>query len=135
MSSSSSSNSSAFSFISKDWREVRDLVDVDIQLMRHRANSFKNLATDRFCDEAPVRSFDRRTLRSQLRIDLLVIRNAIMVEVEDGDGVVDFDRVRKRNVVSFREFWGEWKSEVEGGEAAQRRKKSFFSLSVALFGC
>lgn len=42
-----------------------------------------------------------------------------MAEVEDGDGVVDFDTVRKRNVVSFREFWGVWKSEVEGDEAAQ----------------
>uniref|UniRef100_A0A7N2RBE5 Uncharacterized protein n=1 Tax=Quercus lobata TaxID=97700 RepID=A0A7N2RBE5_QUELO len=45
MSSSSLSNSSAFSFVSKGWREVRDLADADIQLMRHRANSFKNLAT------------------------------------------------------------------------------------------
>ena len=41
-----------------------------------------------------------------------------MVEVEDVDGVVDFDRVRKRNMVSFKEFWGEWKSEVEGDKAA-----------------
>ena len=55
-----------------------------------------------------------------------------MAEVEDGDGIVDFDRVWKRNVVSFREFWGEWKSEVEGDEAAQRRKKSFFFLSLWL---
>ena len=55
------------------------------------------------------------------------IRNTIVAEVEDGDGVVDFDRVKKRNMVSFREFWGEWKSEVEGDEAAQRRKKSIFS--------
>ena len=47
------------------------------------------------------------------------IRNAIVAELEDGDGVVDFNRVRKRNVVSFREFWGVWKSEVEGDEAAQ----------------
>ena len=44
-SSSFSLNSSASSFISKGWREVRDLADADIQLMRHRANSFKNLAT------------------------------------------------------------------------------------------
>ena len=44
-----------------------------------------------------------------------------MAEVEDGDGVVDFNRVRKRNVVSFREFWGVWKSEVEGDEAAESR--------------
>ncbi|KAK7825642.1 digalactosyldiacylglycerol synthase 1 [Quercus suber] len=44
-SSSSSLNSSTFSFISKGWREVRDSMDADIQLMRHRANTFKNLAT------------------------------------------------------------------------------------------
>ena len=47
---------------------------------------------------------EKWTLRSWLRIDLSTIRNAIVAEVEDGDGVVDFDRVRKRNVVSFREF-------------------------------
>ena len=29
-----------------------------------------------------------------------------MAKVEDGDGVVDFDRVRKRNVVSFRVLGG-----------------------------
>ena len=44
-SSSSSSNLSAFSFISKGWREVRDSADADIQLMHQRANSFKNLVT------------------------------------------------------------------------------------------
>ena len=58
-----------------------------------------------------------------------------MAEVEDGDGVVDFNRVRKRNMVSFREFWGEWKSEVEEDEATQRRKNLFFPLYMALFGC
>ena len=65
---------------------------------------------------------EKWTPRSWLRIDLSAIRNVIVVEVEDGDGVVDFDRVRKRNVVSFREFWREWKSEVEGDEVAHRRK-------------
>ena len=55
-----------------------------------------------------------------------------MAEVEDGDGVVDFNRVRKRNMVSFKEFWGEWKSEVEGDEATQRRKNLFFFLSIWL---
>ena len=34
------------------------------------------------------------------------IRNANVAEVEDRDGVVDFDRVRKRNVVSFRVLGG-----------------------------
>ena len=65
---------------------------------------------------------EKWTLRSGLWIDLSAIRNAmgveVEVEVEDRDGVVNFDRVRKRNVVSFREFWGKWKSEVEGDEAA-----------------
>ncbi|KAK8494074.1 hypothetical protein V6N13_126149 [Hibiscus sabdariffa] len=42
--SASASNSSAFSFISKGWREVRDSADADLQLMKDRANSFKNLA-------------------------------------------------------------------------------------------
>ncbi|KAJ1376696.1 Digalactosyldiacylglycerol synthase 1, partial [Sesbania bispinosa] len=37
--------SNAFSFISKGWREVRDSADADLQLMRDRAKSFKNLAT------------------------------------------------------------------------------------------
>lgn len=164
-SSSSSSNSSAFSFISKGWREVRDSADADIQLMRHRANSFKNLATsfdrelENFINSAStsfsvpaIRSppaeidfvkrlqpklsefrraysspdFSKKVLekwtpRSRLRIDLSAIRNAIVAEVEDGDGVVDIGRVRKRNVVSFREFWGVWKSEAEGDEAAQSR--------------
>ncbi|URD82854.1 Digalactosyldiacylglycerol synthase [Musa troglodytarum] len=34
----------ALSFLSKGWREVRDSADADLQLMRQRANSFKNLA-------------------------------------------------------------------------------------------
>ena len=50
---------------------------------------------------------EKWTLRSGLWIDLSAIRNAMVVEVEveveDRDGVVNFDRVRKRNVVSFRE--------------------------------
>lgn len=43
--SASSSSSNAFSFISKGWREVKDSADADLQLMKDRANSFKNLAT------------------------------------------------------------------------------------------
>lgn len=40
-----STSSNAFSFISKSWREVRDSADADFQLMKNRANSFKNLAS------------------------------------------------------------------------------------------
>ncbi|KAL3642741.1 Digalactosyldiacylglycerol synthase 1, chloroplastic [Castilleja foliolosa] len=34
----------AISFISKGWREVRSSADADLQLLKNRANSFKNLA-------------------------------------------------------------------------------------------
>ncbi|WCJ34188.1 Digalactosyldiacylglycerol synthase 1 chloroplastic [Euphorbia peplus] len=40
----SPSPTTAFSFISKGWRDVRDSADADLQLMRARATSFKNLA-------------------------------------------------------------------------------------------
>ncbi|KAK3028942.1 hypothetical protein RJ639_037606 [Escallonia herrerae] len=35
----------ALSFISKGWREVRDSAESDLQLMKHRANSFRTLAS------------------------------------------------------------------------------------------
>ncbi|XP_073309417.1 digalactosyldiacylglycerol synthase 1, chloroplastic-like [Primulina huaijiensis] len=38
----------AFSFISKGWREVRSSADADLQLIKNRANSFKNLADREF---------------------------------------------------------------------------------------
>ncbi|CAM8962678.1 hypothetical protein QQ045_004772 [Rhodiola kirilowii] len=41
----SSSANSAFSLISKGWREVRDSAELDFKLMKNRADSFKNLAT------------------------------------------------------------------------------------------
>ena len=56
---------------------------------------------------------EKWTLRSWLRIDLSTIRNAIVAEVEDGDGVVDFDRVRKRNVVRGRVMLKEMKQHRE----------------------
>ncbi|KAL8129438.1 hypothetical protein V2J09_018593 [Rumex salicifolius] len=43
--STASSPASAFSFISKGWRGVKDSAETDFQLMRDRANSFKNLAS------------------------------------------------------------------------------------------
>uniref|UniRef100_A0A2P2N4Q1 Uncharacterized protein n=1 Tax=Rhizophora mucronata TaxID=61149 RepID=A0A2P2N4Q1_RHIMU len=41
----STSENAAFSFISRGWREVRDSTDADLQLIRSRAKSFKNLAS------------------------------------------------------------------------------------------
>lgn len=39
------SSTNAFTLLSKGWREVRDSADADLQLMRKRANSVKNLAS------------------------------------------------------------------------------------------
>ncbi|EEF28483.1 digalactosyldiacylglycerol synthase 1, chloroplastic [Ricinus communis] len=73
---SSQPSTSAFSFISKGWREVRDSADADLQLMRARANSFKNLANsfDRelenfFNSSFPVGSFN--SARTPTEIDFV----------------------------------------------------------------
>jgi digalactosyldiacylglycerol synthase len=150
-----STSSNAFSFISKGWREVKDSADADLQLMKARANSFKNLATsfDRelenlFHSATGIRSshpteidfvkklqpklveirraysspdFSKKVLekwtpRSTIRIDLSAIKNAIVSEVEDRDGMIEFDRVRRGRSLKFSEFWGEWKREGEDEE-------------------
>jgi digalactosyldiacylglycerol synthase len=57
------SNNTAFSLISRGWKEVRDSADADLQLMRARANSFKNLAysfdreIENFFNSASIASF------------------------------------------------------------------------------
>ncbi|XP_011042596.1 PREDICTED: digalactosyldiacylglycerol synthase 1, chloroplastic-like [Populus euphratica] len=57
------SNNTAFSLISRGWKEVRDSADADLQLMRARANSFKNLANsfdreiENFFNSASIASF------------------------------------------------------------------------------
>lgn len=138
----SPASSSAFSFLSKSWKEVRVSADADLQLIRNRANSFKNLATsfdrelENLINSASAFSvptaigssrqpgemdfvkrlqpklsefrrvysapdFSKRVLekwgpRGSIRIDLSAIRNAIVSEADEGDGVVDFDRARRR---------------------------------------
>ncbi|KAA8518457.1 hypothetical protein F0562_015931 [Nyssa sinensis] len=63
------------------------------------------------------RDFSRKVLekwspRARISIDLSAIKNAIVAEVEDRDGVVSFDergRFRRGRKVGFKEFW--WKGE------------------------
>ncbi|GMN39562.1 hypothetical protein TIFTF001_008781 [Ficus carica] len=181
-----STSSSAFSFISKGWNEVKHSADADLQLMKERANSFKNLATsfdreiENFFHSASafsvpaIRSppaeiefvkrlqpnlsefrraysspdFSKKVLerwgpRSKIRIDLSAIKNAIVSEVEaDGDGTLDFNRVRRGKKLAFREFWGEWKAEEgqtkdwEPIRALKTRLKEFEkrSSSAEIFG-
>lgn len=173
----------AFSFLSKGWREVRDSADADLQLMRDRANSFKNLATsfDRelenfFNSAAPAFSvpamrsppppaeiefvkklqpklsefrraysspdFSKKVLekwrpRARIRIDLSAIKNAIVSEELEDDGVVDFERGKRERRLSF---WEELKGEGETRDwepirALKTRLKEFEkrSSSVEIF--
>lgn len=64
--------------------------------------------------------------RSRIRIDLSAIKNAIVAEVEDGDGIVDFDRGKRGKPLNFKEFWGEWKREgdVDGDWEPIRKFKT-----------
>lgn len=65
----------AFSFISKGWREVKDSADADFQLMRARANSFKNLAN----------SFDRELenfINSASTFSVPAIRSSPPTEID-----------------------------------------------------
>ncbi|KAL8259786.1 hypothetical protein R6Q59_027739 [Mikania micrantha] len=149
----------AFSFISKGWREVKDSTEADLQLMKDRAKSFKNLASsfdrefENFLTSAsrstfPVPAisnssslstaeidfvkklqpklsefrraysspdFSKRVLekwspRAKIRIDLSAIRNAIVSEVEDGDGREGYRRTR------VRDFSWEWKVDGDDGQ-------------------
>ncbi|ONK57517.1 uncharacterized protein A4U43_C09F1310 [Asparagus officinalis] len=112
----------AFSFLSKGWREVKDSADADLQLIRMRANSFKNLADrelENFLKSSrnesiaefefmkriqPKLSEFRRVYSSpefgrSIGIDLAGFRNAIVAEVDESRGnLVDFEKgkVRRR---------------------------------------
>ncbi|KAL6988184.1 Digalactosyldiacylglycerol synthase 1, chloroplastic, variant 2 [Sarracenia purpurea var. burkii] len=159
----------AISFISRRWRGVRDSADADLQMIRDRATSFKNLASsfdrelENFLNSASkstfsvpaIRSsppaeidfvkrlqpklseirraysspdFSRKVLekwspRPRIRIDLSAIKDAIVSEVENRGGLVDFDgrvRFRRERRVGFKDFRWEWKGEV-GGEEGQFR--------------
>ncbi|KAI4300554.1 hypothetical protein L6164_033921 [Bauhinia variegata] len=57
--------------------------------------------------------------RSSIRIDLSAIKNAIVSEVEDSDGIIEFDRVKRGRRLNFKEFWGEWKGEGEADREGQ----------------
>ena len=46
---------------------------------------------------------EKWTSRLRLRIDLSAIRNAIVAEVEDGDGVVEFQSFRGSGKVRLKE--------------------------------
>ncbi|KAL1545648.1 Digalactosyldiacylglycerol synthase 1, chloroplastic [Salvia divinorum] len=62
----------AFSFISKGWREVRSSADADLQLLKNRANSFKNLADkelENFLNSASRTSFSVPTITASATLN------------------------------------------------------------------
>ncbi|KAK7854105.1 digalactosyldiacylglycerol synthase 1 [Quercus suber] len=89
--SSSSSNSSAFSFISKAIRSP----PVEINFMKRLQPKLSEFRQVYSLPDFSKKVLEKWTPRLRLRIDLSAIRNTVVVEVEDEDGVVDFDRVRK----------------------------------------
>lgn len=63
----------AFSFISKGWREVRSSADADLQLLKNRANSFKNLADrelENFLNSASKSPFSVPTITASATLNL-----------------------------------------------------------------
>ncbi|XP_071721284.1 digalactosyldiacylglycerol synthase 1, chloroplastic [Rutidosis leptorrhynchoides] len=83
----------AFSFISKGWREVKDSTEADLQLMKDRANSFKNLAS----------SFDREFenfLTSASRSTLPV--TAITSSSSPSPAEIDFVKKLQPKLSEFR---------------------------------
>ncbi|KAL3825706.1 hypothetical protein ACJIZ3_021735 [Penstemon smallii] len=62
----------AFSFISKGWREVRSSADADFQLLKNRANSFKNLADrelENFINSASISPFSVPTITASATLN------------------------------------------------------------------
>ncbi|XP_058088646.1 digalactosyldiacylglycerol synthase 1, chloroplastic isoform X2 [Magnolia sinica] len=167
-SSSSATAEKAFSFLSRGWREVKHSADADLQLMRARASSFKNLATsfDRelenflhsassFSSVVPTLSsspppdlefvkrlqpklsefrraysspdFSHKVLQkwaprsSSIRINLSAIKNAIVSEVEETAGIIDYNRDRARRgwKVRVKEFPWDW----NGGDDEESHKE------------
>ncbi|CAN1306595.1 Digalactosyldiacylglycerol synthase 1, chloroplastic [Linum perenne] len=123
---STSTSSDAFSFISRGWQGVRDSAGADIQLIRDRANSFKNL-TSSFVSSPSENAFVKKIqptiselrraysapeiskkvlekwepTRAKLGIDLSSIRNALVSEVEGyGDDIRDVN-----GAVEFDRVW------------------------------
>lgn len=143
------STASPLALIRKGWREVRDSAGADLQLMRDRASTFRELATsiDRELENLdlvkriqPKLSEFRRAYSSPdfsqsvlrrwaaadgggggriLRLDLSAIRNAFASEVEDGARLAEWER-------GFRAW--DWRGEREEWEPIRRLKSGLRQL-------
>ncbi|KAK8504360.1 hypothetical protein V6N12_032862 [Hibiscus sabdariffa] len=112
------SNSSAFSFISKGWREVRDSADADLQLMKDRANSFKNLAAsfDREIEnliQSAAPTFSVPAIRQSSEIDF-------MKKLQPK--ITEFRRVYSAPEIS-RKVMEKWGAEGEVGDRLIKDKE------------
>ncbi|GMP98602.1 hypothetical protein CsSME_00046423 [Camellia sinensis var. sinensis] len=90
----------AFSFISRGWREVKDSADADLQLMKDRANSFKNLASsfdrelENFLNSASRSKFSVPSIRSSppAEIDFVKRLQPKLSEIRRAYSSPDFSR-------------------------------------------
>ncbi|KAJ6300287.1 hypothetical protein OIU76_021147 [Salix suchowensis] len=126
------SNNTAFSLISRGWKEVRDSADADLQLMRARANSFKNLANsfdreiENFFNSTSIASFSvptpLKSSTSPKEIDFVKKLEPKISEIRRVYSAPEISKKvlekwgprAKRRKVGFREFWGEGKEEGGG---------------------
>ncbi|XP_028777642.1 digalactosyldiacylglycerol synthase 1, chloroplastic [Neltuma alba] len=127
--SQTSPSSSAFSFISKGWREVRDSADADLRLMRDRANSFKNLATsfdrelENFFNSASPFSVPAIRASPQAEIDFVKKLQPKLSEIRRAYSSPDFSkkvlekwRPRSRIRIDLSAIKNAIVSEVEDGD-------------------
>ncbi|KAL7225932.1 hypothetical protein ACSBR1_021143 [Camellia fascicularis] len=90
----------AFSFISRGWREVKDSADADLQLMKDRANSIKNLASsfdrelENFLNSASRSKFSVPSIRSSppAEIDFVKRLQPKLSEIRRAYSSPDFSR-------------------------------------------
>uniref|UniRef100_A0A6N2NCZ4 Digalactosyldiacylglycerol synthase n=1 Tax=Salix viminalis TaxID=40686 RepID=A0A6N2NCZ4_SALVM len=127
------SNNTAFSLFSRGWKEVRDSADADLQLMRARANSFKNLANsfdreiENFFNSSSIASFSVPTpLKSSTSPKEIDFVKKLQPKISEIRRVYSAPEISKKGVL------GEGKEEGGGqfGEwepilALKRRLKEF----------
>ncbi|XP_010464905.1 PREDICTED: digalactosyldiacylglycerol synthase 1, chloroplastic [Camelina sativa] len=99
------SSTNALSFLSKGWREVWDSADADLQLMRDRANSVKNLASS---FDREIENFLNNSARSAFPVVVSPSASEIGIMKKLQPKISEFRRVYSAPEISRKvmERWG-----------------------------
>jgi digalactosyldiacylglycerol synthase len=149
MAASSSSSSvtaeKAFSFISKGWREVKDSADADLQLMKDRANRFKNIASsfdrefENFINSASKSNFSVPAIGASTpaEIDFVKRLQPKLTELRRAYSSPDFSKKvlekwspRARLRIDLSAIRKAIESEVEDDDDYRRRKRASYKWDV-----